>query len=399
MACPLVLPRALASRWLPPGARWPRWLRNKWPAVALLALFLWAYEAFALWDRPRWTAWIIIAYFAAAFLIDGFFRGASFCKYVCPIGQFNFALAQAAPVEVQVRDAGICGTCQTRDCIRGRAAVPGCALSLFAPRKAGNLDCTFCLDCVHACPQDNLGILPVIPAHDLIQIGDRPRSGLGRLSRRADIAALVLLVVFGAFANAAGMVGPVLAWEERFGAALGLRSRVATTAVFSVLTLIVLPLLLHGTTAELARRFGRLPQSTAEVAIRYAFALVPLGLGMWLAHTSFHFFTGCTAVIPVTQRFAADLGWTFLGPPQWSRACCTALPEWILKLQILFLDLGLLLSLHTTYRISLGLAPRPVAALKAMAPWLFLITLLFAVGIWILFQPMQMRGLLSGASG
>src|SRR5208337_2462436 len=90
MACPFMVPRTLARRWLPRGRSWPSWLRNKWLAVCLLIAFLWAYEAFALWDSPWWTAWIVVAYFTAAFVIDGFFRGAAFCKYVCPIGQFNF---------------------------------------------------------------------------------------------------------------------------------------------------------------------------------------------------------------------------------------------------------------------------------------------------------------------
>jgi hypothetical protein len=49
-----------------------------------------------------------------------------------------------------------------------------------------------------------------------------------------------------------------------------------------------------------------------------------------------------------------------------------------------FLDVGLLLSLYTGYR----LAPTP----KVLAPWALLMVLLFAGGVWILFQPMQMRG-------
>jgi polyferredoxin len=52
--------------------------------------YLWAYEVFSLWDSPWLTAWIVIGYFIAAFVVDGFFKGASFCKYVCPIGQFKF---------------------------------------------------------------------------------------------------------------------------------------------------------------------------------------------------------------------------------------------------------------------------------------------------------------------
>src|SRR5262249_52593063 len=101
MACPFLVPRTLARRWLPTGRSWPRWLRSKWLAVVLLVLFLWAYEALSLWDSPWWTAWIALAYFVAAFVIDGFFGGAAFCKYVCPIGQFNFVQSLVSPLEVK----------------------------------------------------------------------------------------------------------------------------------------------------------------------------------------------------------------------------------------------------------------------------------------------------------
>ena len=32
----------------------------------------------------------------------------------------------------------------------------GCELGLYLPAKVGNIDCTFCLDCVQACPHDNI---------------------------------------------------------------------------------------------------------------------------------------------------------------------------------------------------------------------------------------------------
>ena len=34
------------------------------------------------------------------------------------------------------------------------------------------------------------------------------------------------------------------------------------------------------------------------LAARYSYALVPLGLGMWLAHYGFHFFTGILTIVP-----------------------------------------------------------------------------------------------------
>lgn len=80
MACPFMLPRNLARRFVRPVRMWPRRLRNKWVGIALLVLLLFAYELFDLWATPWWTAWLIVAYFTGALLIDSLFRGAPFCK-------------------------------------------------------------------------------------------------------------------------------------------------------------------------------------------------------------------------------------------------------------------------------------------------------------------------------
>jgi cytochrome c oxidase assembly factor CtaG len=393
MACPFLVPRTLARRWLPMGRSWPRWLRSKWLAVVLLVLFLWAYEAFSLWDSPWWTAWLALGYFALAFVIDGFFRGAAFCKYLCPIGQFNFVQSLVSPLEVKVRDPEVCAACRTKDCIRGRDGIPGCELHLFQPRKAGNMDCTFCLDCIHACPHDNIGMLARPPGSDLWH--DAPRSRGGRL-KRPDLAILVLVLVFGAFANAAGMVGPVLEWRERLDSFLGQLSPLLVTSLFYLFGLMVLPLLAVGSAAVLSRRWGRLTASWVEVATRYSYALVPLGFSMWLAHYSFHLLTSYDTVVPAAQRFALDFGWPALGPPQWVAACCRPVADWLPRLEVLFLDVGLLLSLYTGYRIALAQSPRLSQMLWALAPWALLMTLLFAAGVWLVFQPMQMRGTLQG---
>ncbi len=390
MACPLLLPRTLGRRWLPANRSWPPWLRTKWVAVCLLILFLWAYEALALWDSPWWTAWIAVAYFLTAFVIDGFFQGASFCKYLCPIGQFNFVQSLVSPLEVKVRDPEVCAACQTKDCIRGRDTIPGCELNLYQPRKTGNMDCTFCLDCIHACPHGNIGMVAGPPGRELWHTPFR--SGVGHFAKRPDLAALVLVLVFGAFANAAGMIGPVVEWQDRLQALLEQQSPLLVISLFYIAALVVLPLLTVGTAAALSRWWGRLTKSWFEVGISYAYALVPLGFGMWLAHYSFHFLTSYATVLPTIQRFASDLGWLSLGEPAWSACCCGVVGDWLPRLEILFLDLGLLLGLYTGYRISLAQAPGLTQALKALAPWALLLGFLFLVGVWIVCQPMQMRG-------
>ena len=62
----------------------------------------------------------------AALLVDGIFRGASFCKYVCPIGQFHFVSSLVSPREVRVRSLAVCQKCGTYDCIRGNDRARGC---------------------------------------------------------------------------------------------------------------------------------------------------------------------------------------------------------------------------------------------------------------------------------
>jgi cytochrome c oxidase assembly factor CtaG len=394
LACPFVLPRRLARRWLPAGRAWPRRLRSKWLAVALLLGFFWAYEAFSLWASPWWTAWLAVAYFLTAFIIDGFFRGAAFCKYLCPIGQFHFVHALVSPLEVRVRDAGRCATCTTKDCLRGRAGVPGCELGLFLPRKAGSMDCTFCLDCIHACPHDNVGVLAAAPGADLLR--DPHRSGVGRLSRRYDLAALVLVLVFAAFANAAGMVAPVVELQHRLVACLRLSSVRPVVTGSLIAELLFLPLLLTGAAAFISQRWSGDSARWPAVAARFVYTLVPLGFGMWLAHYSFHFLTSAGAVVPAAGRFAADLGLPLSAPAAGAWNCCATAAPRVLKLEIFSLDLGLLLSLYLGYRAACARHAALRPALKAYAPWAALMLGLFAVGVWILFQPMEMRGALPG---
>ena len=141
LACPFMLTRNLARRFFQPRFNWPRRLRNKWMAAGLFVAILFAYELFDLWSSPWWTAWLIVGYFLAVLAVDGVFKHASFCKFVCPIGQFNFVASLLSPLEVRVRNHETCSGCATRDCIRGkRGDAPqapvlqrGCELALFQP--------------------------------------------------------------------------------------------------------------------------------------------------------------------------------------------------------------------------------------------------------------------------
>ena len=383
MACPFTFVRDLGRRVLPARWRWPRMLRTKWLPAALLVIYLWAYEAFGLWNSPWVTAWIIAGYFFGALVIDGLFRGASFCKYVCPIGQFHFVSSLVSPREVRVRSAQVCKSCQTHDCIRGNETARGCELYLFQflPKKASSLDCTFCLDCVKACPHENVLLLPVLPASTLIV--DPYRSSIGRLSKRTDFAALALLIVFGAFVNAAGMVGPVMMWEHGWHARLGAHMMPAIVAAFVVAGVLLVPAVIVTVCGGLNRLAGS-RANLGQTVRRFAFALVPVGVAMWAAHLLYHFSTAWSAPSVVVERLLSGLGGAL---PSGS------IPAWLTSAQISLLDAGLLLTLYVAWRVATQQVDGTRRAIGLVAPWVAVSCGLYCAGIWILFQPMQMRGM------
>ncbi|MFM7735131.1 MAG: cytochrome c oxidase assembly protein, partial [Alphaproteobacteria bacterium] len=361
-ACPFVLPRELAKRAFPDRLRrrWPRALRGKGLAAALLVAWFWWYEAAAPWDAPRATAWVVLAYFAAAFAVDAIFRGAAFCKWVCPLGQWNFVASTVSPLSVAVERPSACATCSGHECLRGSPAGRGCETELFLPRKRGNLDCTFCLDCVRACPHDAIGLVarPALPA----LAADVRGSSIGRPARRPDLALLVLVFVAAAFANAAGMIGPMAGPETG-----GIASALARTAWIPVATGL-LPVAAVAACAAVARRAGRLEPPLREIACRFSMALVPLGVAMWAAHLLFHFATGAGAIVPVLQRAVASVAGPWLGAPDWSAARGLA-PDWLEPAKLLVLDVGLCATLWVAWRIAGAIAPRTRPALAAFLPW------------------------------
>jgi polyferredoxin len=398
-ACPMVLVRDTGRRLFHPAIRWPRRLRGKWLGLALLVAVLFVYELFDLWALPRATAWLVIGYFVAALVVDTTFAGAAFCKHLCPIGQFNFVASTMSPTELRVRERATCVTCRTSDCIRGRRNQEdprrverrGCELALFMPAKIGNLDCTLCLDCVRACPHDNISLTRRLPGVELLDL--RRRSGVGRLMRRPDLAALALVFTFGGLLNAFAMTAPAAA-AERWLATAGIDSEAAVLAILFAGGLIGLPLVLVGGAAIATRALaGHAAGSNRALVVRYSYALLPLGFAVWLAHYGFHLLTGVFTVVPVTQSAAIDLfGWPVLGEPFWRWTGMSSGAVYPIQLGLILLGAAGATGLVR----AIAVHERAVAPRAESAVWTSIVAVLTLAAIWILSQPMEMRGMTLG---
>jgi hypothetical protein len=165
---------------------------------------------------------------------------------------------------------------------------------------------------------------------------------------------LLLVITFGAFVNAAGMADPVMAWEHQWHTKLGPHSMPLAVALFVLIGCVLVP----GAAVALSGLLT--PKIAFGVALRrFSLLLAPLGIAMWAAHLAYH----------------------LLSP---------FLPN-VAPLEILLLDGGLLLTLYLIWKAAQALTQSSVLA---AIPWATLSVAMYSVGLWILFQPMQMRGLM-----
>lgn len=388
--CPFALPRSLARRWtkrmLRP--RWPAWARNKWLAIVAFVGFLWVYEAFDLWASPALTAWIIIGYWLLALLLEALFAESPFCKYVCPLGTFNFVASTVSPLQIQARNSEVCRSCAGKECVNGSAEVAGCGLELFVPQVQSNLDCTFCLDCARACPYDNVALASRSPLHELSRAA---------WPQRWDVGLLALVFAFAALSNAFGMTPPVYTLEATLGRALGIASPALVLALLFVALMLILPAVSGLAAAALSRRWGGATgqrwnrDSLRPIFARYAPTVTPLAVGIWAAHYWFHFASGALSIVPIAQSFLLDHGITVLGQPRWSLPMLLS-GDALFVSQLAAVTVGFLASVRLVQRVS-AVSPLRPAANRSALPWLTLWALLAGAAVLVFSLPMEMRGL------
>jgi hypothetical protein len=110
---------------------------------------------------------------------------------------------------------------------------------------------------------------------------------------------------------------------------------------------------------------------------------------MWVAHFLYHFFTGFLTPWPVLQRFSKDWGVSD-SSPLWNIPVPTF--AWFPGFQVLLLDAGCLFTLWLLWKKSNAQSSSRPWLL--FLPWATLALALYLFGIWIVLQPMEMRGTL-----
>ena len=246
--------------------RWPKSLRGSWlqsSGFLLIGLF----SAVTLTD-PHVTGWVLLALFALALGMSLVFEHRAFCSYICPIGGFSGMYAKAAPVEVRVLDKEICAKHGDKSCYQA------CPWGLYPLALKDSSACGLCIECLRACPKDNLALNLRPYGNDL----GRPQS-----SSRLDESWLALVMLGSALAFSAVFVGP-WGWIKASAFEIGSQAWMAYAAGFLALNMLFLPVLF----TLCVWAWKKLSQSSfplKRLIANHAQGLLPLGLMAWIAFT------------------------------------------------------------------------------------------------------------------
>ena len=350
-----VRPEAEKSRSLRSGGlnrRWPHRASRMWIQIVLFMAL--CTVSTILVTRPALTAAVLCAMVAAATAVHAIFKRRSFCRYLCPLNAWLSVYAMSAATEVRPRETSCCSDCRDHPCAGGSEGAWGCPWMVNPSKLERNNYCGLCMECIKACPNQNLSLRLRLPFSDTS-------------IRGLDEAILALVMIALVIAYTVTLLGPwgtPRSWSNVTEVGNWSGFALHTFAVWMT-ALGLLPALWYGL-SKLARRISEFPSvPVRDVFVRYSYMLVPIGLLAWIAFSLPLVMLNWSHI---TSSLSDPLGWGWdlfgTADQHWT----PLLPEWIPYLQVPLLLSGLTIALLRGGTIAHRLYPTRPAAVRSLIP-------------------------------
>lgn len=372
------------SWWGPPRwplsleRRWPGALRSLYPATALFLALTWLELGYGVTTSPAMTSLLALLMFFLAFVPALAFERSSFCRYGCLVGRISGLYALFAPLEIRARDTMVCRDCATRDCYHGNAHGTPCPTSQFLGGMAKNTYCIMCTECVHTCPHDNVAL-------NLRPFGaDLAKASPVRFDEAAMVVVMLAMSTFHGFTMTPLWFQATRAIERALGVPYLVAFSVGMTACLGLLSLAYVVFVAWSQRASRASTV-----SVRQLAIRYAYALLPIALFYHFAHNAMHFFIEGGTLVPVLSD-PFGWRWNLFGTAGVVPGALAPLTV-VWALMVLFILVGHVWSLVVAHRIATHVFSDRPAAIRSQLPMLACMIAYSALSLWIIAQPMEMR--------
>jgi ferredoxin len=255
------------------GLKWPKSLRNMW--VMNIGFLVTTFFSGFFTVRPFATFVLLAGIILLAFLIGLIFEKRSFCLYVCPVSGFQGLYAQFAMTEIRRIDPELCKQHKIKTCFTGDEKGYGCPWLLTPFDFKKNTYCGMCLECFKSCPYDNMGLFCRPPGADLLVETPREPKGLDE-AYKSFIMLGIAMVFF------MSMQGPWGVLKDMVRAA-DLTGWLKFISLHTIFNLLIIPGIFF-IFSYLSKLFsGNKEISLKRIFINYAYTLVPMGLGVWIA--------------------------------------------------------------------------------------------------------------------
>ncbi len=363
------------------GWSWPRIVRNISIATILFVGLTWIELGFGVTMKPRITAYLAIGMLLMAVVSALLFDRKSFCRYGCLVGRVSGLYALFAGTEVRPRDRDRCRACGTKECVKGSETAYGCPTFLYPGKLQVNTYCIQCMECIQACPHDNLAV-NLRPWGSDLAVEGKPRTD------EAYLALLMLAIT--------GFHGLTMtpAWGQ-FVDALREFADLGRVVGFSVGMLLLMtgPVAIYAVLVALSKHLAGRDAPTGlsyhDYFVRYAYALLPIALFYHIAHNSEHLLMeGPKIAALISDPFG--WGWNLFGTAGWVIPPLISLDKlWLLQVALVLI--GHVYSLWVAQRTSLRLFGSGPVALRSQVPMLIGMICFSVFSLWLLKQPMEMR--------
>lgn len=357
-----------------------------WIIIVAFLIITWSDSVFGLVESPRNTGYLLLFVFAGVVLMGALFEKRAWCRYLCFLGGLSSNYSMSSALELRA-DSGICKTCKDPTCYKGTEKVEGCSMFEYPRTMDSNRFCNFCSNCIKNCPHDAVKITPRPPTSELWFI-KKPRfedsflatALIGIVVSQTIVMLEVWTPFMVWFENTTGITNFTIAWTVIFaGAMLIPIVLMLVSSYISTMFPGETPGIIHDQTAEanLASECSDVKMMLSNF-VHYGYSLIPLGLGIHLAHNAKHFLGEGLSVIYTS---ASLVGLDYAGDLSLLNMPTIQVIQYILTL------LGILGSVYVAHRISLN---KPGSKTSVM-PYILLILVFGAIALWMYSVPMAAR--------
>ncbi|MBK6281405.1 MAG: hypothetical protein IPF54_00940 [Draconibacterium sp.] len=304
-------------------------LQNSWPKLILL-LILTTFSA-VLVALPKVTGLAVILLLVLPTLLALIFEHRAFCRYLCPVSGFLGPFSKMSTLALRNKSQKTCDHCKAHFCQKGSEKGWACPYGINVGEMTESLDCGLCLECTRSCLYNNVTLYKRPFASEL---GTRNLSEAWLTIGIFTLAVVYSVLYQGHWAVVRDYVNIL---DKANWGLFGVYSLIVWSLALLIMPGIIVLLSYIGV------KLSKLKNSTKQVFLTSAGALLPLGLMLWITFVIPMLFVNVTFVMQsLSDPFG--WGWDFFGTANipWHQF----LPRFVPWLQAVLILIGLQLSLR-----------------------------------------------------